>query len=577
VSDHVDHSDDEYQSLVQFLYRTPVGLIEFSRDGAVMLMNPKAAQLLMPVSSNGGLTNLFDILADDLPALRSELTKRPHPRVESLRFTPCKGAGGRPGKVLSLSIFGHGSETLTAVLHDATTDERRQQRRVEAARTIDSTTGLPNRLGAVAHLRLMLDPAQGAAEPATLIYLGLDRFQQINDTAGHLAGDEVLAQIADRLLGAAAARAPDFAETVPGGVLPEVIADALVARVGGDEYAVVLRGVGASQAQAAALRLLHDLGDPIVVGDKAFSCTASVGVMSFEAGTPEAILYRARLAMQAAKEAGGHQLVMFEGAMEQRAQQRSAMELELRHAIERDQLFVVYQPVIGLDDNSLQGVEALVRWRHPDLGLVSPGDFIGIAEDSGIIDAIGHYVLKTACAQFVRWQQRYGDRAPRLLAVNLSRAQLPRESLAQEVADVLRLTGMHARHLQLEITESMAAQDAQVQRRLHELKRLGLSLALDDFGTGFSSLSSLHELPVDLLKIDRSFVSQLETSPHHRVLVEATLRVAKSLGLGTVAEGVETQGQAGLLTQMRCEKAQGYLISPPLTVAQFDDWMALNA
>ena len=215
-----------------------------------------------------------------------------------------------------------------------------------------------------------------------------------------------------------------------------------------------------------------------------------------------------------------------------------------------------------------------MRWRHPQRGLVPPLDFIGVAESCGLIDAIGQLVLDAACRQFVAWQGELGALAPRTLAVNLSRAQLVAPGFVGAVAATLAAAGMAAAALQLEITESLAAQDCCVQSRLHELKALGLTLALDDFGTGYSSLASLHLLPVDTVKIDRSFVSLAASSPHHRVLIEATVQVANSLGMNTVAEGIETADQAAIVRELGCDKGQGYLYSRPLAATEIGPWLS---
>ena len=227
----------------------------------------------------------------------------------------------------------------------------------------------------------------------------------------------------------------------------------------------------------------------------------------------------------------------------------------------------------GLSFDPAAGVEALVRWQHPVRGVVGPLDFIGVAEQCGLICALGDFVLATACRQFVAWQRTLGARAPRLLAVNLSRAQLAQPGWVARVQALLHSTGMAPAQLQLEVTESLAAQDACVQDTLHALKALGLSLALDDFGTGYSSLASLHLLPVDVVKIDRSFVSQADSSAHHRVLIEATVRVAQSLGMATVAEGIETGAQATVVRQLGCDKGQGYLFSKPLAADAVAGWL----
>jgi EAL domain-containing protein (putative c-di-GMP-specific phosphodiesterase class I) len=260
-----------------------------------------------------------------------------------------------------------------------------------------------------------------------------------------------------------------------------------------------------------------------------------------------------------------------------RAARRADIETELRHALVDEQLFVVYQPVVGLladgaTDHSA-GVEALVRWQHPVRGIRPPFEFIQVAEECGLIGAVGDFVLARACRDFMRWRAELGERAPRLLAVNLSRAQLGQPGWVGVVRSILQESGMAPDQLQLEVTESLAAQDLEIQQRLHELKALGIRLALDDFGTGYSSLSSLHMLPVDTVKIDRSFVCQADTSHHHRVLIEATVKVAQSLGMDTVAEGIETEAQSVAVRERHCSKGQGYFYSAPLTAAALAEWV----
>jgi EAL domain-containing protein (putative c-di-GMP-specific phosphodiesterase class I) len=295
-------------------------------------------------------------------------------------------------------------------------------------------------------------------------------------------------------------------------------------------------------------------------------------------GNADTVLQDASIAMVEAKRAGGNCFVFFEPAMQQRAADRSAMESDLLQALVQDQLFVVYQPVVGLQAaggaiDRCAGVEALVRWQHPVRGVVQPIEFIGVAEACGLIGALGEFVLLTACRQFVQWQLTLGTCAPRMLAVNLSRGQLAQEGFVESVARTLARTQMEPAKLQLEITESLAAQDHSVQASLRSLKALGLTLALDDFGTGYSSLASLHLLPVDTVKIDRSFVSESVTSAHHRVLIEATVRVSCSLSMGTVAEGIETAAQVDVVRELGCEKGQGYFFSRPLQAADLALWL----
>jgi EAL domain-containing protein (putative c-di-GMP-specific phosphodiesterase class I) len=289
------------------------------------------------------------------------------------------------------------------------------------------------------------------------------------------------------------------------------------------------------------------------------------------------VLGDASIAMAEAKRAGGGRYVLFDTAMRERVVRRGDIEGDLRRALQEEHLFVLYQPVVGLTAGGgidhATGVEALVRWQHPTRGTVSPIEFIQVAEECGLIGAVGDFVLRKACEDFVAWHAELGELAPRLLAVNLSRAQLAQPGWTGVVTAILAASGMRAHDLQLEVTESLAAQDEQVQERLHELKALGIKIALDDFGTGYSSLASLHLLPVDTVKIDRSFVSQGDTSHHHRVLIEATVMVARSLGMDTVAEGIETAAQAAVVRELKCDKGQGYLFSRPLTSAALKDWL----
>jgi diguanylate cyclase (GGDEF)-like protein len=386
-------------------------------------------------------------------------------------------------------------------------------------------------------------------------------------------GDELLRQIAARL------------ETTlrPGDAVARVDSDLqLAARLGGDEFVVVLEGVhDASTVGAVADRLLADLAQPYTVGSQQLQSTASIGIVLWgHAGAladlradADTVLRDADTAMYEAKRGGRNRYVIFDRSMQERVAHALNVEHELRRALEGDELFVVYQPVVDLASRRLTAVEALVRWRHPRRGLVPPVEFIGIAEECGLIDAVGDFVLRSACAQFAQWQRTLGDAAPPVLAVNLSRAQLRVAGLVPEVKWVLEQHGMQPQQLQLEVTESLAAQDEGVQHTLRELKALGVSLALDDFGTGYSSLACLHQLPVDRVKVDRSFVMHAQTVEYHRVLIEATIRVARTLGMVTVAEGIETEGQAQLMHELQCDYGQGYLFARPLDAQALVAWV----
>ena len=573
-----DNNNDAYEALVQFLYRAPIGLVQTSLDGTVDMLNPMSSNLLMPLVRDGSLDNLFTVLQHTLPQLPrmvSSFNAASGVVCEGLRLELGDAAAPGVPQVLSLSVLKLDGARLMATVSDATAEVQREQerlaRRLKNAARIDALTKMPNREALLEQLQQILARPRGNTGYA-LLFMNCDRFRQINDTLGQQTGDRLLVQVSERLR--AALRPPsDRIDPGAGG-------GQLAARIGSDEFAVLLDGMRCREdAERVAARLLESLSKPHSLGGQEVTCTLSMGlVWSDDAGDFAGEMLRdASIAMIEAKRAGGARCIAFETEMRERAARRADIESDLRHALLEDQLFVVYQPVVGLradggtDFNA--GVEALVRWQHPQRGVVPPFEFIPVAEESGLIGALGDFVLRRACRDFAAWQRELGGRAPRLLAVNLSRAQLADAGWAHTVREVLEQNGIHPSQLQLEVTESLAAQDQQVQQRLHELKAVGITLALDDFGTGYSSLSSLHQLPVDTVKIDRSFVCQADTSHHHRVLIEATVKVAQSLGMSTVAEGIETEAQAAAVRAQQCAKGQGYLFSRPLTSPSLLDWL----
>ena len=462
-------------------------------------------------------------------------------------------------------------------VHLDISERKRDEQRLQASALTDVLTGLPNRSALLQRLNRAVDRHRVAPDGHFgLLFLDFDRFKQVNDSLGHSAGDELLRQIAQRLQGTLR---PGDSITRPG---EEVVRTA--ARLGGDEFVVLLDGLAQpADATLVAGRLLQVLARPYeVLGHRVFS-SASIGVRTSALAFDDAdsLLHDADTAMYEAKQGGRGRWVMFEPRMRQHVSERANIEADLHLALERDELFVVYQPVLTLVDlqgrQGCAGVEALVRWRHPVRGVVSPAQFVPVAEECGLICALGLLVLETACGQFMRWQRELGPQAPALLAVNLSIAQLRQGDLIGQVQQILADHRMPAAALQLEVTESLAAQNPVVQARLRELKGLGLKLALDDFGTGYSSLACLHLLPVDTVKIDRSFVVEAEHSDYHRALIEATVRVARTLHMTTVAEGIETPEQAALITALGCDRGQGYLFCKPLEPPALHDWLTARA
>jgi diguanylate cyclase (GGDEF)-like protein len=567
---------------MQFLYRAPVGLVQTTLDGTVEMINPMSANLLMPLSSSGNLDNLFEVLETVAPQLRRLTAEFDQPSgvlCEAVRINLLERRSNVTPTVLSVSLVKLDGGRLMAMLTDVTLDVQREQLELarglnDAART-DRLTQMPNRVAVRDKIQQVLDqPPAEKGETFAVLFMNCDRFTQINDRLGRVVGDELLGLVADRLRSALRQRTQ---RSRAGG------SGEIAARTGSDEFVVLLDHLGhPDDAQVVAQRLLDSLGQPYAIGIHQLHCSVSIGIVqqSGAAGDADVVLQDASIAMMEAKRAGGACSVTFEPAMQERAARLGGLEADLRRAIKDRELFVVYQPVVDLQPGEwtggCAGVEALVRWRHPTRGVVPPFEFIGAAEECGLIGAIGEFVLDTACRQFVQWHQEIRARAPRTLAVNLSRAQLSRPGFIDAVRNILLATGMPVGQLQLEVTESLAAQDKTVQTRLHELKSLGLTLALDDFGTGFSSLASLHLLPVDTVKIDRSFVIKADTSRHHHVLIQATVLVAHSLGMSTVAEGIETEAQADVVRQLGCEKGQGYLFGKPLSATDVVKWLAVE-
>jgi diguanylate cyclase (GGDEF)-like protein len=575
----------EHEALIEFLYTAPIGLIQTAADGEIAMINPLATQLLMPLARDGDLSNLLTVLDTALPALRGLVAAFDAPSgvvCQELRFGLESASPGEVDRrILSISVTKLDSDRLIARLGDVTAEVQREKRGLDrhmrnAARR-DGLTALPNRVSLVESIDSAIstsigDPGGTERREFAVLFLNCDRFKQINDLLGHAVGDTVLRLVGERLM--ATLRTQDRVGLAHGRA-------SVAARIGGDEFVILLEGLAqADDVHAVAQRVLDALAQPFGIGSEQVRCSASMGVVlrAQSLGNADDMLRDASIAMVAAKRDGGARYAVFEPFMRIRAAQRAEIESDLRRGLGEGEFFVVYQPVLGLQADptgrarNTLGVEALVRWRHPRRGLVPPLEFIGVAEECGLIDELSHLVLDTACRQFMDWESRLGDGAPGQLAVNLSRAQLRNAACVDAVRTTLRRHGMEPARLQLEVTESLAAQDATVSARLRELKTLGLSLALDDFGTGYSSLSSLHALPVDTVKIDRSFISLVDSSPHHRVLVEATVRVAKSLGMNTVAEGIETPAQAAMVVALGCDKGQGYLFSHPLTADALTAW-----
>jgi diguanylate cyclase (GGDEF)-like protein len=410
----------------------------------------------------------------------------------------------------------------------------------------DPLTGLPNRARFQERLGQALARTGRTGEPLAVLFLDLDRFKKVNDSLGHAAGDQLLVQVAARLSGSVR----------PGDV---------VARLGGDEFTVLLDGLAdAGEAETLAERLATVMKAPFAVGGRDLAVTASIGIALAGSGQtdPTELLHDADVALYRAKERGKGRWAVFDPAMGRALRERAELEADLDRAADRGEFWLAYQPVVDLTNGAVVGVEALVRWQHPEWGLVQPGRFVPLAEETGQIERIGRWVLAKACRQARTWQEQYAD--PPVVAVNLSAAQFQRPDLVEVVAFMLRETGLDPCLLKLEITESAVMTDAETAvAKLWRLKELGLGLAIDDFGTGYSSLAYLRRFPVDALKIDRAFISGLNRDAGDVAIVEAVIGLAHTLGLQVVAEGIETVEQVKVLRAMGCDQGQGYCFGRP--------------
>ncbi len=456
-------------------------------------------------------------------------------------LTVKKFAQLRDGRVISI-VDHPTADGGWVTTHEDVTELRRAEERISYAAHHDALTDLANRMEFHKQLEEALKRA-GRGQQFAVLYLDLDNFKTINDTLGHLTGDELLKAVADRLRGCV--RDTDT-----------------LARLGGDEFAIIQAAVAQpSDVAYLAVRIQEAINSPYDIAGHQLIVATSIGIaMAPNDGTePDQLLKNADLAMYQAKADGRGTFCFFEAEMDARVKARSTLEFELRQAIMCEQFELYYQPLIDLHDGKITSFEALLRWHHPERGLISPAEFIPIAEETGLINQLGEWVLRTACAEAATWPDNIK------IAVNVSPVQFRIQALASTIVSALAASGLPARRLELEITETAIIHDEEATiAKLAQLRELGVLVALDDFGTGYSSLSYLQRIPFDKIKIDQTFIKNFTDDNNSRAIVQAVITVAKARGVSTVAEGVETERQKELLRTLGCNEAQGYLFSRPL-------------
>jgi diguanylate cyclase (GGDEF)-like protein/PAS domain S-box-containing protein len=530
----------------------PLGLCMFDPDGRIVLFNERYARLMQlePAFLRGrSLLDLFKQRKktgafqgdpeEFFARVRAEMNAgRAHTRI-------MEAVDGRSLRVVDQPMAGGG---WIATFEDITEWRKAESQIVYLARH-DPLTSLPNRSVFREAMEQTLRRLKHD-EQLSVLCLDLDHFKDVNDTLGHPVGDELLKAVAQRIM--QCVRETD-----------------LVARLGGDEFAIVHVAATSEPSESAQLasRLVDVVAAPYQLEGHQVVVGVSIGVSvaPTDSGDPDQLLKNADMAMYRAKGDGRGTYRFFESGMDARAQARRIMELELRTAVRAQEFDVHYQPIRDLRADRITGVEALVRWNHPLRGMIPPGEFIPLAEETGLIVPIGDWVLRRACADASRWPQGL------CVAVNLSPAQFRNRNLIASVKQALADSGLAPERLELEITESVLLQDGDATlARLHTLRKLGVRISMDDFGTGYSSLSYLRSFPFDKIKIDRSFIHELATREDSMAIVRAVTGLGKSLGIATTAEGVETTEQLEILRNEGCTEVQGYLFSPPIPLAQIE-------
>jgi len=546
------------ERLAKFMQASAEGIV-FHRDGFITDANPPVCELIgYPLKELLGRRTLEFIAPDHVAKVAAVIASGQETGYESVLLD--KHGQRIPVEFIVRTMMRGGERLRMTIVRDIR-DRHAAQARIHHLAHHDALTGLPNRLSFMTHLTQQMAPtAEGDAPRLALLFIDLDHFKRVNDSLGHLVGDTLLRTVAARIT--AGLRATD-----------------LVSRFGGDEFVVLLSGLapGAQHrgdAEEVAQKLLAGIGAPLNAEGRPLSVTPSIGVALYpgDGDSPDELVKHADSAMYLAKARGRANHQFFDRGMANSAYAELVMEGQLAQALERDEFVLHFQPQVRARDGGLVGAEALIRWNHPERGLLLADAFIPLAEQRQLMLPIGQWVLAEAARCAVRWREMGLAVAP--VAVNLSSVQFHSIGFVEAVAQVLPSDGIGAGMLELELTERMLMDDlVEVKQRLAHLKAMGLQISVDDFGTGYSSLGHLKELPIDKVKIDRSFVHDLPMNRDSAAIARAIIQMGRSLGLLVIAEGVETEAQRAFLAEQGCDELQGLLISAPLPQIAFEAWV----
>ncbi len=551
-------SEERYSSTVEL---AAIGIAHVDLEGRFMWANKQLCDMLgYSLNELPGLTIRDVSHPDDADLTKADRARLHSSEIDSLTIE--KRYVRRDGETIwvriksTLKRDGEGSPLYDISIVEDISERKIAEARIRYLATHDDMTGLPNRATFGELLNHTIETTRRHDGQCAVLFIDLDRFKVINDSLGHEAGDQLLREMSGRL--SRCVRKSD-----------------MVARLGGDEFVVLLKDCGAQAAAEVAAKVLAAVIEPVRIMGQECRVTASIGIARFpdDAGDALSLMKHADVAMYLAKEEGKNNFQFYSPETSPMSVERLILEAQLGHALEQKEFSVQYQPQVSLATGRIVGTEALLRWWNPQLGTVSPAQFIPVAEDTGLIVPIGKWVLRTACEQNVAWQR--AGLPPVVMSVNLSPRQFKDPSLLADIAEVLEQTGMAPELLELEITEGVIMHDLdEAAERIAGIKRLGVKLAIDDFGTGYSSLSQLKRFPIDTLKIDRSFIRDIPGSVEDTAITEAVISLGKTLGVKIVAEGVETDVQRMFLFKSGCDHMQGFHFSKPCHPDAFADLLA---